>query len=384
MKKLFLLLICLSLYGLSFAQAPTHPSKAYLGVNYNHIETSKAKELGFDNKYGVYITEVFENTAAEKIGIQPFDYITGINDQPFTAHQRFKHSMQDYKAGDQASLQMIRDGKAMSVPVTFGKQREAIFRKIPKEEEPFLGVKQDHYNWRENVPGVKVQIVTNSTAEKMDLQDDDIITSINDKTIIDWHDLGTAVDNMTPGENIKINFLRDGQAMMAQAPIQSYGQTYESKSHHKKKEIEEVEEAKEVDEVEEVEEIVQTEDEIEAMLKNITNAIEMENVTQEEADDMKKKVGVDMPVINNLEIEKLTIFPNPNDGVFNLMFDLPNQGQTIIRIFNGSGSLIYQNEMQQFSGFFKDRIDISERAKGLYFLEVNQDGKSITKKVILQ
>jgi len=120
------------------------------------------------------------------------------------------------------------------------------------------------------------------------------------------------------------------------------------------------------------------------MLEDIANAIKMEDVTKKEADDMKKKVGVDMPVINNLQIEKLNIFPNPNDGVFNLMFDLPNQGQTSIRIFNSTGSLIYQNDMQQFSGLFKDRIDISNRAKGIYFLAVEQDGKSITKKVILQ
>lgn len=377
MKNLFLLLISLSTCFFLSAQ-DQHPSKAYLGVNSNHVNKEKAKVLGFDNPYGAYVTEVIENTTAAENGIQPFDYLTGMNDEAFSADRRFSHTIRNYNAGDQATIQLIRNGQQMSLPITLGKQRDAIYRKMPKEEEPFFGVKQDHYNWRENVPGVKVKIVNNSTAQQMDLQDDDIITNINDYKIVDWHDLGNAVDNMTPGDPIKVNFLRAGQAMAATGEIQSYGQTYDKKNHHNKAKSP----AKE--KVIASKEVAQTVEEVLAVPVNSTVKVDMEDVTQEEADDMKEKLGVDMPIINNLEIEKLNIFPNPNDGVFNLMFELPNRGQTTIRIFNGSGRLIYQNDMQQFSGTFKERLDISNSARGIYFLEVNQDGKSITQKVILQ
>jgi len=369
MKKIILLLLSLSVYFLLNAQQ-VHPSKAYLGVHHNNVSNAKAKALGFENTNGAYITKVLENTAAEKNNLRPFDYLTGINDRPFSGSWSFAHAMQELNAGDQASLQMVRNGKEMSMPITFGKQSDAIYRKMPKAEEPFLGVKQDHYNWKENVPGVKVQIVKNSAAEKMQLQDDDIITAINDNKIVDWHDLGTAVDNMKPGEPIQVNFLRNEQEMVAASTIQSYGQTY--KSHHKK-EQEEEEEEEEIEETETPE-----------ILQNLITEVDMENVTQEEADDMKDKVGVDMPIINNLEIEQLDIFPNPSNGAFNLTFDLPNEGATSIRIFNGAGRLIYQNDLQQFSGNFNDRIDLSNTAKGIYFLAVSQDGKTITKKIITQ
>ncbi len=371
MKKLFLLLITLNLGSALFSQSPNHPSRAFLGVNSNHIDQAKAEALGFDTPYGAYITQVYENTTAEKAGIQPFDYLTGINNKAFTASRRFQHVMSEYNAGEQATIQMIRGNQAMSIPVTFGKQSDAIYRKIPKEEEPFLGVKQDHYNWKENIPGVKVQIVEKSAAEQMDLQDNDIITAINGQQIIDWHDLGNMIDNMKPGDPISIDFLRDGKTMSAQTNIKSYGETYMVHDKQETKVMEE-EEAKPAEEIEQ------------AFSVNMEEALEMENISQQEADDMKKKVGVDMPIINNLEIEKLNIFPNPNDGLFNLMFELPNRGQTSIRIFNSVGKLVYQNDLQQFSGVFKDRIDISGRAKGFYFLAINQDGKSITKKVALQ
>lgn len=384
MKKLLLLLISISLYLAAIAQNQSAPN-AYLGVHFNHISSSKAKALGFDNKNGAYVTNVIENTTAEQNGLQPFDYLTGIDDQAFSEDRSFSHAMHDYKAGDQATLQMIRNGKAMSMPVTFGKQSEAIYRKVPKEEEPFLGVKQDHYNWRENVPGVKVGVVKNSAAEKMNLQEDDIITAINDNRIVDWHDVSTAVDNMKPGDAIKINLLRDGQEMVMNGNIQSYGETYQ-RSHHGKKKKEEEKEEELADDSDEF-----ANDETLAALTALGNVadevvteVDMEDVTQEEADDMKEKVGVDMPIINNLEIERLDVFPNPSNGRFNLTFDLPNDGQTSIQLFNSAGRLIYQNDMQKFSGQFNEQIDISTKAKGIYFLAVSQNGKTITKKIITQ
>lgn len=382
MKKSFLLLFsfCFSFY---LSAQEQYQSKAYLGVNTNHLSHSKAKVLNFKNTNGVYVTEVIENSAASKNGIQPFDYLTGINNKPFSSSQGFSHVMHDFKAGDQATIQIVRNGEAMSIPVTFGKQSDAIYRKIPKEEEPFFGVKQAHYNWKDNTPGVKVDIVKNSAAETLGLKDDDIITKINNQRIIDWHDLGNMVDNMKPGQTISVDYLRDGTEKSGTSIIKSYGQTYEIEHHNKKgKEQEEKKIADEIEEENDDDEIAK--EDIPEILKNLDIEIDMEDLTQKEADDMKKEAGIDMPIINNLEIEKLNIFPNPNDGVFNLMFDLPNKGQTSVQIFNSTGRLIYQNDMQTFSGLFKDRIDISTNAKGIYFLAVIQNGKSITQKVIFQ
>ncbi len=370
MKKSILLLFPLC-FSLLLSAQNQYQSKAFLGVETNHVSEEKAKVLGFKNSNGLYVTEVIENSAASKIGIQPFDYLTGMNNQAFSKSQDFDDMMHDFKAGDQASIQMVRKGEAMSVPVTFGKQIDAIYRKTPKEEEPFFGVKQDHYNWQDNTPGVKVDIVDNSTAKAIGLKNNDIITKINGQQIIDWHDLGNMVDNMKPGQKITVDYLRDDQQNSGSSKIKSYGETYNIQHHSKKEKSEQndqIEIAKDIPEI----------------LANLNLEIDMEDVTQEEADDMKEKVGVDMPIINNLEIEKLNIFPNPNDGVFNLVFDLPNQGQTSIQIFNGLGRLVYQNDMQNFSGQFKDQIDISNNAQGIYFLVVSQDGKSITQKVIFQ
>jgi PDZ domain-containing secreted protein len=368
-----------------FAQDQYTP-QGYLGVESNHISRSKAEALGFDNRYGAYVTEVVENTAAQQNGIQPFDYLIGLNDKYFADGWSFSHAMHATKAGDQAIVNLIRNSEEISIPLTLGKQSEAIYRKVPKEEEPFLGVKQDHYNWKEKGPGVKVNIVNNSTAEAMGLQDEDIITAINGKRIIDWHDLGTAVDNMRPGDIINLNFIRDDQIKTVSAPINAYAATYTSLSHNKAKNYQDGSSAIEQEDSNDNSdsEGIGTNDSTVANSILADLEIDMEDVTQEEADDMKEKVGVDMPIINNLEIEQLNIFPNPTNGQFNITFDLPKNGQTTVRVFNGAGRLLYQNDMQQFKGRFQDRVDLSNSPKGIYFLEIRQDGKSLSKKIIVQ
>ena len=77
------------------------------------------------------------------------------------------------------------------------------------------------------------------------------------------------------------------------------------------------------------------------------------------------------------------MFPNPNDGVFNLQFDLPEKAETTIRIFSAAGRLLYQSNLGEFSGDFQDRIDISNNPIGTYFLQIMQGKKSLSKKVIV-
>ena len=111
--------------------------------------------------------------------------------------------------------------------------------------------------------------------------------------------------------------------------------------------------------------------------------VSMEDMDENEAAEMRER-GVDMPLINNLTIENIQLFPNPNRGMFRLEFDLPQQGETSIRVFNSEARLIYSFDLGQYQGTFSDDIDISQNGPGAYFLEVRQGNTSMVKKVLLQ
>lgn len=61
-------------------------------------------------------------------------------------------------------------------------------------------------------------------------------------------------------------------------------------------------------------------------------------------------------------------YPNPTNGPVN--FDIPNiQGNAVVRVFNQAGQLIEELDMNNSYG----RMDMSSRAKGIYFVQFNDE-----------
>ncbi len=371
-------LLCMSI---AFIFAQHQNNRAYIGIHSNSVSEKKAEKLNFENANGSYITSVLKNSAADKNGLQPFDYIYKIGDQEFTGHQHLTSVMRNYQAGDEAMVYFIRNGEKMAKNMTFGKKSDGNNNKRTREEDPFLGIEQNHTRIPEDVVGVSVNIEDNSTAEKIGMEDDDIILAINNFKMVDWHDVGAAIDMMEVGEEIKVKYLRDDKTKVAMGPIQSlaatkdgynqgsYSYSYSYKNGHNNSNNDATEQQEEIAEVEEIEM-----EDMEVM---------MEDLPEEEAEQMKEEVGVEMPVVQNLAIERLNVFPNPSQGEFNLKFFLPNNAPTNIRIFNSNGQLIYSNNLGNFEGDFMERFDLTDNPAGTYYLMVQQNDLSITKKVII-
>ena len=350
---------------------------AFLGVYSNTIHPQKAKELDLEKPYGAYITSIIGNTTAEKVGLQAFDYLYKIDDSEFTDNNSFHDIMDNYKAGDQATIYYIRDGQELSKQITFGTQADAVHKERDRTEDPFLGIENNH-NKPSGVQGVAVNVTENSTAQAMGLQDDDIITQIDYVPMIDWHDIGAAIDNREVGDPITVTYLRDGKITVVTNPIQSLAATKDGYSHgnysysysynnghsNNNNVEEENEEEEEMTDLEDME-------------------VEMEEMPVEEAEEMEEELGIEVPVVQNLQIEELNLFPNPTSGAFNLTFDLPEEGQAMIRIFNGQGQVIYNNNLGNFSGNFNEQINLGNEPAGTYYVMIQQGAYSISRKVVI-
>ena len=83
-------------------------------------------------------------------------------------------------------------------------------------------------------------------------------------------------------------------------------------------------------------------------------------------------------------METLNVFPNPNTGIFDIQFELPERGETAVYIYNPAGQPVYFNTLGDFSGTFNDRIDIANGVRGIYFLELRQDQQRVVQKIVLQ
>jgi membrane-associated protease RseP (regulator of RpoE activity) len=217
------------------------------------------------------------------------------------------------------------------------------------------------------------------------LQDGDVITAINGHKILDWEDLTNAVESLNPGETIKVAYTRDGKSREGSKPIKSYAETKKCSDC-------------DCDDMDEITINVNPkiklrepsrwglgnvdENDDKPRLDVSNSNINLEDLPVSDAGTLKEK-GVNVPSSNTLTVERLSMSPNPNRGMFNLSFNLPTSGETTVRVFNSNGRAIYEYELGNFSGSFEDEVDISQNGAGNYFLYVMQGDKVFTKKIVL-
>ncbi len=80
---------------------------------------------------------------------------------------------------------------------------------------------------------------------------------------------------------------------------------------------------------------------------------------------------------NEIEVNNLTVYPNPSKNKFNLLFKNTTQQPFKIDVFNTAGKLIFTN-----TGFNKI-IDLSNNLSGIYYVHVYLNDKTLTTKIIV-
>ena len=127
-----------------FVFAQHHSSDAVLGIRTNHVSKMKADFLDFDTPYGSYVTRVYENSAAEKLNLQVFDYIYQINDDKVSKDKSLSNLLNRYQPGDVVNVKYIRNGIESEGSVALSDEDDIERRHLTSEEDPFLGISPIH------------------------------------------------------------------------------------------------------------------------------------------------------------------------------------------------------------------------------------------------
>ncbi len=365
----------------------------FLGVYSNGISRNKAKKLQFENSEGSYVTGVIGNTAAEKAGLQPFDYIYGIDEYRTDYGRSLTYILKKYDPRDEVTIHYYRKGEKQSKQVRLGKRSDAEYNKRSKREDPFLGVEQSSKNWDESTFGVRVNVVDNSTAESIGLENGDLITHINDFPILDWTDMGTAIDMMEVGNQMKVAYVRRGETRNSSGTIKSLADTkyssnnsysnsnsrnsksgktsYSYQSDGQKKTRVEVWTKTDTRD-DDYEDIPDT--------RNVAGMqVSMDDLSNATIVQLNERHDLAISTNNKLSISNLAITPNVKEGQFDLKFEVASKGNTIVDIYNEDGRNIYNYELGDFSGDFEDTVDLAQNGTGAYYLIIRQDEKNIGK-----
>jgi hypothetical protein len=80
----------------------------------------------------------------------------------------------------------------------------------------------------------------------------------------------------------------------------------------------------------------------------------------------------------------LQVFPNPNNGLFNLKIE-SHQNKTInIKVMSVTGKMVYQEDNVRLTGSFNKQIDLSNLAEGVYSVFVSSEGNISSKKIVVR
>lgn len=96
----------------------------------------------------------------------------------------------------------------------------------------------------------------------------------------------------------------------------------------------------------------------------------------------KERAGADK--MKDLLVNDISFYPNPSDGRFDLELETGNNLPVQVRILGPDGESIYQKKTAGTDGSHRFRIDISRQRRGNYILQVIQNGRALTKRIIIE
>ncbi|MCX5811737.1 MAG: DegQ family serine endoprotease [Proteobacteria bacterium] len=167
-------------------------TRGWLGVVIQKITPEIAKGFGLKESEGALVSDVMEQSPAEKAGIKRGDIIISFNGKKIKDMDMLPRLVGGTEIGKQAKVGIIRDGKNLEVNVVIDelKEESAQASKKPEVEKDFGLVVQNitpeiakHLNIKDKKGVIVTDVQPGSPAQNVDIRSGDIIKEINRKPV---------------------------------------------------------------------------------------------------------------------------------------------------------------------------------------------------------
>jgi serine protease Do len=129
--------------------------RGFLGVGIEDVTPENAEFFDLEEARGVLITQVTEDSGAEKAGMKRGDVVLKFEGQPVDSANDFRNRVAMYKPGTKVELVFLRDGKQKTLKVTLGERPAGLARGGPVQIET-----------RDRL-GITVQTLTDELAQRL-------------------------------------------------------------------------------------------------------------------------------------------------------------------------------------------------------------------------
>jgi len=225
------------------AKPPKEKSESrhgWLGVTIQDVTARVAREHDLSVKTGALVTDVADDSPADKAGLREDDVVTAINGKAVEEADDLTEAVRDAEPGTSATIDIMRGKEKKSLAVTLGKapRRDySWFGHIPHAPRmthipPMpkvrvfssfgmfglsltdLNTQLGEYFGAPNGRGVLVEEVEKkSVAEKAGFKAGDVITKVGNETVESTRDIEDALDGVKEDGKAEFQVLRKGTPM---------------------------------------------------------------------------------------------------------------------------------------------------------------------------
>ncbi|MGC1299228.1 MAG: Do family serine endopeptidase [Alloacidobacterium sp.] len=184
----------------------------FMGVTIADVTPDNAKFFQLNKATGALVSDVSPDSPGGKAGLKTGDVITALNSKEVSDAGELQAEISEKQAGDTVHLEVTRDGKSLTVPVTLeplaSKAGHEVAQNGPGKGRWGMSLGnltpdvRNQMQLPENVNGAVIQDVrSGSPADNAQLQPGDVIVSVNRKPTTSASDVADALKSVLSGQD---------------------------------------------------------------------------------------------------------------------------------------------------------------------------------------
>lgn len=196
--------------------------RPWLGISAQDLTSEIAEQFQVKEKEGVIVAQVHPGTGADKAGLTSGDIIKSVDDKAIKNTNELIKEIQKKKVGNKTKLNVVRDGKPISIEVTLTAMPDKLEALKERESEEKLGVRVQEltpqlsarYRISSEIKRgvVVISVEEGSPADELGLQEGDVLLEINRKKIETIKDFEKAIKDINLEKGIVFRLHRRGNS----------------------------------------------------------------------------------------------------------------------------------------------------------------------------
>jgi serine protease Do len=213
-----------------------HVSRGMIGVQIQNVGRDDAKALGLPRIGGALVNKVTPGSTADKAGVQVGDVIVSFNGRDIATSADLPPLVGSTKPGTKTNLEIYRDGKNMTLPVTIGElpvekaTMASLGNNEPAAPPNALGLVVEDLtaDQRKQLSldpneGVVVTRVNGPAARRAALEPGDVILMVGRRPVKNVGEFNGAIKDAKPGDSVMLLVRREDATSFIAVPIPKKG-----------------------------------------------------------------------------------------------------------------------------------------------------------------